>query len=215
MGLREKKARRNRERIVNEALALFHKNGYEQTTMESIAEAAELSASTLYRAFPTKDSIILEPVRVFTEQICGAFASHSEHHPVDEALAEAIFTVVQENDRQAAQTLLVRSIIDKAPTARARLWDYIYAQQMELSQLIARRLKVKADDLRVLFTAQLVMTIVGLAVDRWRASGGKHVSRETAEELMRLLESGEVLFPRPKKVRAARTMQRTEKRRLH
>ena len=34
------------------------------------------------------------------------------------------------------------------------------------------------------------MTIVGLAVDRWRASGGKHVSRKTAEELMRLLDAG-------------------------
>lgn len=199
MGLRERKAQRNRERIVTAALDLFRKDGYEQTTMESIAGAAELSPSTLYRTFPTKDSIILEPVRVFTERICGVFASHSEHDPVDEALAEAIFTVVQENDRQAAQTLLVRSIIDKAPTARARLWDYIYTQHKELSRLIAGRLKAKADDLRVEFTAQLVMTIVGLAVDRWRASSGKRASRRTAEELMRLLEAGEVVFPRPKK----------------
>lgn len=199
MGLREKKAQRNRERIVSEALELFRKNGYEQTTMESIAEAAELSPSTLYRSFRSKDAIILEPFRVFTEQICGIFARHSEHHPVDEALAEAIFTVVEENDRDAVQTLLVRSIIDQAPTARAGLWDYIYAQQNDLSRLIAERLKTKTDDLRVALTAQLMMIIVGLAVDRWRASGGKRASRTTAEELMLLLEKGEVVFPRPKK----------------
>lgn len=199
MGLRERKAQRNRERIVSEALDLFRRHGYENTTMESIADAAELSPSTLYRIFPTKDSIILEPVRVFTDRICGVFASHSEHDRVDEALAEAIFTVAQENDRQAAQTRLVRSIIDKAPTARARLWDYVYSQQKELSRLIAGRLKTKPDDLRVVLTAQLVMAIVGLALDRWRASGGKLASRKTAEELMRLLEAGEVVFPRPKR----------------
>ena len=204
MGLRERKAQRNRERIVNEALDLFRKNGYEQTTMESIAAAAELSPSTLYRAFPTKDSIILEPMRMFTEQICGVFATHAEYRPVDEALAEAIFTVVEESDRHAAQSLLVRSIIDKAPTARARLWDYIYAQHEELSRLIALRLKAKANDLRVAFTARLVMMIVGLALDRWRASGGKRASRKTAAELMRALEAGEVVFPKPGKLRSGR-----------
>jgi hypothetical protein len=55
-----------------------------------------------------------------------------------------------------------------------------------------------------MFTAQLVMTILGLAADRWRASGGKRASRKTAEELMRLLEAGEVVFPRPEK-KAARS----------
>lgn len=204
MGLRERKAQRNRERIVSEAIKLFRKNGYEETTMESIADAAELSPSTLYRTFPTKDSIILEPMRLFTEQICGIFARHAESHPVEEALAEAIFSVVEESDRDAAQTLLVRSIIDKAPTARARLWDYIYAQQTELSRLIAERLKTKADDLRVALTAQLVMVIVGLAVDRWRASGGKRASRKTAEDMMRLLGAGEVVYPRPRKKTARR-----------
>ena len=112
--------------------------------------------------------------------------------------------MVHESDRHATQSLLVRSIIDQAPTARARLWDYIYAQHEELSHLIAGRLKTKADDLRVVLTARLVMTIVGLALDRWRASGGKRASRKTAEELMLLLETGEVVFPRPKKQTAHR-----------
>ena len=196
MGLREKKALRNRERIVNEALALFRRNGYEQTTMESIAEAAELSASTLYRVFPTKDSIILAPFRSYAERFSEVFARRSDHKPVEEALAEAIFTAVQAEDEYAARTLLVRSIIDQVPTARARLWDYVYSEQKELSKLIAQHLNAKEDDLRVVFTAQLAMMIVGLAADRWRDSGGKKASRATAEELMRLLAAGKIVFPR-------------------
>jgi AcrR family transcriptional regulator len=197
VGLRERKAQQNRERIVNEALTLFRKNGYEQTTMESIAEAAELSASTLYRAFPTKDSIILAPFRSYAERFSEVFARRSAHQPVEEALAEAIFTALQAEDEYATRTLLVRSIIDQAPTARARLWDYVYAQQKELSKLIAQRLKAKENDLRVVFTAQLAMMIVGIAADRWRDSGGKQGSRATAEELMQLLAAGRIVFPRP------------------
>jgi hypothetical protein len=63
---------------------------------------------------------------------------------------------------------------------------------MELSRLIARRLKAKADDLPV-------MVILGLAADGWRASGGTRVFPETAEERMRILQAGEVVFPRPEK----------------
>jgi AcrR family transcriptional regulator len=197
MGLREKKAQRNRDRIVSEALALFARDGYEQTTMESIAEAAELSPSTLYRYFPSKDLIVLERFTSFSEQFSNVFAKFSLDHPVDEALAEAIVTVLMVEDERAAETLLVRSIIDQSPIARARLWDYLAEQQRKLTQLIADRLHARRDDLCVVFTAQLAVMIAGLAADRWRDTGGKIPSRSTAEELMRLLAEGAVIFPRP------------------
>lgn len=195
MGLREKKAQRNRERIVSEALALFGRNGYEQTTMESIAEAAELSPSTLYRYFPSKDLIVLQRFTDFSEQFARVFAEYSLDHPVDEALAEAIFAVLEVEDSRAAETLLVRSIIDEAPIARARLWDYLAEQQRQLGKLIARRLHLKESDLRVKLTAQLAIMIAGMAADQWRASGGKRSSRSTAEELMRLLQEQAIIIP--------------------
>jgi AcrR family transcriptional regulator len=204
VGLRERKALRNRERIVNEALALFQKKGYEQTTLEAIADAAELSPSTLYRAFPTKDSIIWAPFRTFLDRLSEAFAKHSAHQPVEEALAEAIFAVLQEADDHAEQSRLVRSVIDQSHTVRARLWDYVYAEQELLTRLIAKQLKAKEDDLRIIFMAQIAMTIMGLAADRWRASGGTRASRATAEELMRMLEAG-IAFPRvPRRQRRAK-----------
>ena len=197
MGLREKKAQRNRNRIVAEALRLFARNGYEQTTMESIAEAAELSPSTLYRTFPSKDRIALERFTNFSDRFAEVFARHSIGHPLDEALAEAIFSVLAVEDEQSQETLLVRSIIDKSPIARARLWDYLARQQQELAKLIADRLQAKPDDLRVVFTAQLAIMIFGIAADRWRATGGNPPSRQTAIELMRLLQEGAVILPRP------------------
>jgi AcrR family transcriptional regulator len=201
MGLREKKAQRNRNRIVAEALRLFARNGYEQTTMESIAEAAELSPSTVYRAFPSKDRIVLERFTAFSDQFAQVFAHHSMDYPLDEALAEAIFSVLAVEDEQRSETLLVRSIIDQSPIARARLWDYLAEQQRQLAGLIAQRLHVREGDLRVVLTANLAIMILGLAADRWRANGGDPPSRETARDLMRLVNEGAVIFPRPPEVK--------------
>jgi AcrR family transcriptional regulator len=196
MGLREKKAKQNRERIVSEALTLFARDGYEQTTMESIAEAADVSPSTLYRYFPSKDLVILARYKDFTERFAAVFAAHSVNHPVDEALAEAIFTALDEEDDQREEALLVRSILDQSPIPRARLWDYLDEQLHLLSQQLAERLATTENDLRVLLTARLAIMIMGTAADVWRAGGGKGSSRSCAEEAMRLFHEQAVILPR-------------------
>jgi hypothetical protein len=43
----------------------------------------------------------------------------------------------------------------------------------------------------------MAIMIAGMAADQWRATGGKRPSRATADNLMRLLQDREVIFPRP------------------
>ncbi len=59
-GLRERKKLRTRAAIQKEALRLFLEKGYEETTIEDIAEAAEISPSTFFNYFPSKEAVVFE-----------------------------------------------------------------------------------------------------------------------------------------------------------
>lgn len=57
--LRQRNHERMRQRILAAALALFTSEGYDQTTMDTIAQQAEVGRATLFKYFPTKSSLLL------------------------------------------------------------------------------------------------------------------------------------------------------------
>ncbi|AMO63604.1 transcriptional regulator [Mycolicibacterium phlei] len=59
LGLRDRKKLRTRDAIRRAALRLIEANGYADTTVEQIAEAAEISPSTFFRYFPSKEAVFL------------------------------------------------------------------------------------------------------------------------------------------------------------
>ncbi|MEU1116792.1 MULTISPECIES: TetR family transcriptional regulator [unclassified Streptomyces] len=57
-GLRERKKARTKAAIQREAVRLFREQGYSATTIEQIAEAAEVAPSTVFRYFATKQDLV-------------------------------------------------------------------------------------------------------------------------------------------------------------
>jgi AcrR family transcriptional regulator len=53
------RALRTRARILDAALELFERHGYESTTVAQVAEAAGVTQMTFFRHFPTKDAVLV------------------------------------------------------------------------------------------------------------------------------------------------------------
>ena len=56
----ERKKEETRQKVISVAMQLFKQNGLEATTMEQIAEVADIAKGTLYNYFPAKEAIIHE-----------------------------------------------------------------------------------------------------------------------------------------------------------
>jgi AcrR family transcriptional regulator len=65
----ERKKEETRQKIISAALSSFKSRGFDATTMEQIAEEADIAKGTLYHYFPVKEAIIDEHMkRIFRER---------------------------------------------------------------------------------------------------------------------------------------------------
>jgi AcrR family transcriptional regulator len=152
-GLRERKKLKTREAIQREAMRLFQKNGYEETTIEQIAAAVEISPSTFFNYFPSKEDVVLYDAY---DPMIGMLLSS---RPADEPLSVSVRSVLKsmastfERDREI---ILVRSkLILRTPALQARLWAEIERAQVFLAAVLAPRIQRDPDDFefRVIITA--------------------------------------------------------------
>jgi len=68
-GRRERKKEEVRRRILDRAVELFEKEGFDNVTMERIAEAADVAKGTLYNYFPVKEAILSAYMQKYTRDL--------------------------------------------------------------------------------------------------------------------------------------------------
>lgn len=77
----ERKKEKTRQKIIDTAMALFTRNGFEITTMEQIAAEADVARRTLYNHFPEKEAILSEYVQRSTRGSGPAGLAMLQHLP--------------------------------------------------------------------------------------------------------------------------------------
>lgn len=180
-GLRERKKARTRADIQRQALRLFRERGYEATTVSQIAEAAEVSESTFFRYFPSKEDVVLwddlDPL------VFAAFRGQPAELSTIGALRRALREVLAQASPAARADLQERLelLLSIAPL-RAALLDQIRGPMRMLAQTIAERAGLQPDDPAVRAAAGAV---VGVGLSAMFAA-----AEQPGSDLVRLIDEG-------------------------
>ena len=170
-GLRQLRMERTREAIQREALRLIAAHGYDATTCEQVAAAAEVSPATLFRYFPTKEDLVLHDV--YDPMIADAVRARPRRESgvtaVRRALADVFAAIHDAHLEQVRQrTALILSV----PALKARSLEQQQSLVEHLSDALAERSGSSLDDLAVEVTASACAASLGVAVARWVRQGG-------------------------------------------
>ncbi len=162
-GLRERKKAKTRAAIREQALRLFREQGYQATTVERIAAAAEISPATFFRYFPTKEDVVLQDdVDVLTLEVFDAQPPDLSPVAAMRAAAAAIFARLtpQELERFRETTELTLAV----PELRARAIDE-FARTIEvMAAAVAGRTGHAPDDFAVRNLAGAMIGVIMASV---------------------------------------------------
>jgi AcrR family transcriptional regulator len=188
-GLRARKKAKTRSAIREHAMRLFAEQGYAATTVDQIAEAAEVSPSTFFRYFPTKEDVVLTDD--YDPALIAAVRDQPAGVPPVEAIRRGIREVFdrmppEEWEREQARQRMVRTV----PELRARTKHQYTEMIGVLAAVVAERAGRPADDFGARVVAGAVLGAVLAAIPDGMASpvAGEDLGR--LDEALTLLQRG-------------------------
>jgi AcrR family transcriptional regulator len=164
--LRDRQRAQIRADIRRAAFRLFIERGYDAVTTEEIATAAGVSPRTFFRHVPTKEELLLAPVRYGGAAIVSLLEERPAAEPPDLALINAIIT--RTRSFGVADTEEWREALLVAPNLLGKLTVHLPADKERATKLIASRMGVTSDaDMRPALLVQLAFAAADFAFQRW------------------------------------------------
>ena len=172
--LRERKKLRTRRALASAALRLFTENGFDATTLDELAEDAEVSKSTFSRTFPAKEAAGIEAEAELWTACLTALEDGELSGHVLTALHRTLAGAAAGLDPGWDERFLATRRLIAAEPALLRYTEHYRAQVKEqIAAILAARLRLDPDDLRLHVLAELVMTAWSLSGRAWVRRGGK------------------------------------------
>jgi AcrR family transcriptional regulator len=185
LGLRDRKKRQARAAIVEAALALFAEDGYDATTVPTIAARAGVSPATVARYFPAKEAMLFPDRDFRVPALRAAIAARPPGEPPLRAVAAAVADQ-QPLDAEAQRRLaLTRTAIARSAVLRGRALGMLGQWRDGIAEAVAERGGLSYDAARVLATA--VVAVLDDVTERWAADGARGDLRALARTALAVL----------------------------
>ncbi|WP_432002551.1 TetR/AcrR family transcriptional regulator [Streptomyces sioyaensis] len=170
LGLRERKKLQTRQAIRRAAYRLFAERGYDATPVDRIAEAADVSPSTVFRYFPTKEDIVL------TDEYDAVPAAGLRARPADEPMVESMRQVTVEALRgltaeERGELVQRVRLIRDVPAIRGRTAENTARDAATLAAVLAERSGRPDGDLELRVIGAAILAALQEAMLAWVEGG--------------------------------------------
>jgi len=162
-GLRERKKARTRQALTAAALRLFLQRGFDAVTVAEIADAADVSVTTLFSYFPSKEALLFD----LEQQIEAGLIAAVRDRPAEQDLLAAVraylLTLPPWDPTMRMQYQQFSTLVQDTP-ALSSYWQQMWMRHADtLAKVIAAEHGLDEPDLRSRATARFVVVAAMLA----------------------------------------------------
>ena len=174
-GRRERKKRRTRDDLIEQAARLFAENGFDETTTVDIAEAADLSQRTFFRHFSSKEAVLYGDMDDLRLRMRTALMERPIGEPAIAAVRAAVMTLADNYENERDQRFLQAKLAAAYPSVSAYSRAVVQAAwEHELIEALSARLGVDPMvDPRPEIVAGAAMSALRVSIRRWTVSQGR------------------------------------------
>ncbi|MFC4080441.1 TetR/AcrR family transcriptional regulator [Amycolatopsis samaneae] len=161
-GRRERKKAQTRKALADAALELFLARGYDQVAVKEVANAADVSVTTLFKYFPTKEALVFDLDAEIETGLMAAVRERAPGRSIPRALREHILNWVDEVTTSPHTEAFTR-LIEQTPALRAygaRMW---LRHETTLARTIAADIGAPEEDVTCAALARFALESVDLA----------------------------------------------------
>lgn len=189
--LRERKKRRTRETIERTALDLFEARGFDGTTIEDIAAAAEIAPRTFFHYFPSKEDVVLADYATRLDEIVAALREGPKDEPPWQALRAAFLRVAVDYETERHQLLRRFRIVQSVPSVSARSLQLQAGWEMAVAAAVADWLGTDASrDIVPGLLAGAALAAMRASLARWLIDDGRTSLPDHLIECFDLMDAG-------------------------
>jgi AcrR family transcriptional regulator len=185
-GLRERKKIQTRQAIRHAAYRLFADQGYDGTTVEQIAASADVSASTVFRYFPTKEDIVLSDE--YDPAIEAALRARPAGEPFVESVRQSVVGLAREMYAAEQPDLLARMrLLRDVPAIRARMGENMQLSCGMVARALAERDGGTGDEFELRVVVSALLAAWSEAIIAWADTDGREDLGDVLDRTLRLL----------------------------
>lgn len=168
-GLRQRKRQETRARLTRAAMALFLERGFEATTIDDIAAAADVSRRSFFHYFASKEDV----VAAWQENAASALVAEVVARPADESMLTAAENAIAAAVRRIdpAEAAAMSRLKRDNPALQAR--DQLKYEKLEraLADGLTQRARTKSDRLKARLVAMIATGAMRVGGESWIGEG--------------------------------------------